>query len=368
MRVIKNTLLLGIGGFFCVLYGHPDSTKVFKPEKVVFLTGAAGFIGSNFLEYMFDRYPNYSFLVLDSLTYAGSLENIPQHIKESPRFKFIYGSVTNQPLVDAVMAQANFVVHFAAETHVARSIYDDKPFWETDVMGTRALMDSLVRHKNVERFIHISTSEVCGTAETEPMDERHPLNPRSPYAAAKAAADRLVYSYHCTYGVPVVIVRPFNNFGPRQLTEKLIPRLITRVLRGKCLPIEGSGEQKRDWVHTRDVAIALDKILHHPHFEMLRGQVIHLGSGVAISVLEVARLILKQFNLGDEQLKFVTDRPGQVKCHISSTEKAYKLLGWRPTVSLEDGIKDVVNWYRTNTEWWKKRELLRKIPGLLFRK
>lgn len=332
-------------------------------DKVVFLTGAAGFIGSNFLEYMFDKYPTYHFLVLDALTYAGNIENIPERIRNSSRFHFFYGSVVNYHLVDSLMQYADFVVHFAAETHVSRSINEDTVFFETDVMGTRTMMTSLVNHKKkVQRFIHISTSEVLGTAESDAMDENHPLNPRSPYAAAKTGADRLVYAYCCTYDVPAVIVRPFNNYGPRQHLEKVIPRFISSAINKKPLTIHGDGLQERDWVHTYDICRALDAILHNEDFAKIKHQVIHLGSGVPVSILEIARIIAKEFNLPQEQLVFIGDRPGQVRRHISATKKAADLLQWHAEISLEEGLKRTIEWYKNNQSHWNKLEIMKCVP------
>lgn len=332
-------------------------------QKVVFLTGAAGFIGSNFLEYMFDKYPQYHFLVLDALTYAGNIENIPERIRNSSRFSFFYGSVVHYHLVDMLMQQADFVVHFAAESHVTRSICDDTTFFETDVMGTRTMMTALVKHKKkVQRFIHISTSEVLGTAEYDPMDENHPLNPRSPYAAAKAGADRLVYSYCCTYDVPAVIVRPFNNYGPRQHLEKVIPRFITSAINHQPLTIHGDGLQERDWVCTHDICRALDIILHKEDFEPIKHQVIHLGSGIPTSILDIAHIIAQEFNLSDDQLVFIGDRPGQVRRHISSTKKAAALLGWHAQTSLKDGLKQTIAWYKQHQSSWQKLELMKYVP------
>lgn len=337
-------------------------------DKTILLTGAAGFIGSNFLQYMYDKYPTYHFIVLDNLTYAGSLDNIPDYIKNSKRFTFMYGSVTNQALVDYVMGKVDYVVHFAAESHVARSICDDKIFFSTDVMGTRCMMNALVKYRSkVKRFVHISTSEVCGTARIDaagnslPMDELTLLEPCSPYAAAKAGADRLVYAYFYTHNVPVVIIRPFNNFGPRQFPEKLIPLLVTQAICGEKLTIHGDGEQKRDWVHTLDLADAVDRALHVPDFSKICGQVIHVGSGKPVSILEIARIILNYFNLAIDRLQFLPDRPGQVRCHISSTAKAKALLGWECRLPLKDAINDVIAWYVKNPEWWQKRLMLAKI-------
>lgn len=344
------------------LLDKPATTRQ-AGKKTIFLTGACGFIGSNFLKYMFEKYPDYHFDVLDLLTYAGSLENIPEEIRESDRFHFYYGSVTNIYLVDYLMSRANYVVHFAAESHVTRSIYDDSTFFETDVMGTRVMMTALVKYaKSVERYIHISTSEVLGTAEYQPMDENHPIKPRSPYAAAKAGADRLVFAYWCTYDVPAIIIRPFNNYGDQQHPEKMFPRFIISILEDKPITIHGTGKQSRDWVHTYDVTRALDLALHVEDFSKIKNQEIHIGSGVATSVLDIAKEILGYFNLPESYLKFVPDRPGQVDCHISSTQKAKELLGWQPTIALREGIFKTIEWYQNNTARWKKMKDMMLVP------
>ncbi len=358
----KIRILIGLLFFnHCTITAN-ESKTVPPKNPVIFLTGAAGFIGSNFLKYMFDKYPAYSFIVLDALTYAGNLENIPSHIKKSPRFKFWYGSVNDNNIVNPLMAQSDFVVHFAAETSVTRSIFSDNKFFETDVLGTRVMMDSLVKNPNVKRFIHISTSEVYGTALSHPMDENHLLQPRSPYAAAKSGADRLVYSYCCTYDVPAVIIRPFNNFGPNQHLEKVIPRFITHAMQRKPLTIHGDGSAQRDWLYVTDLCKALDQVLHLEDFDTIKNQVINIGSGKATSILEIAKIILKKFNLPEGYLQFVGDRPGQVECHMSSTKKAKKLLNWQSTVSVEEGLESVIQWYQQNKQWWKKLELMQFVP------
>lgn len=324
-------------------------------KTTVLLTGAAGFIGSNFLRYMFNKYEDYRFLVLDSLTYAGNLENIPDYIRSSDRFEFFYGSVTNSNLVDLLMQRSDMVVHFAAESHVTNSIYEDATFFDTDVNGTRVMMRNLVKHNHkVKRFIHISTSEVYGTAESIPMDEDHPLNPRSPYAAAKAGADRLVYAYWCTYDIPAVILRPFNNYGPNQHIEKLIPRFITNGLTGKKLKVDGSGLQVRDWVHTEDTCRAIDLALHSSNFSQIKNQVINIGTGRGVSILEIAQKINDAMNLPKNAIEFVSDRPGQVVCHISSTDKAFRLLGWQASKDFDSEIVRLVDWYSKNRLWWDR--------------
>lgn len=343
---------------FINLHGKAYSEEFQKKdgEKTILITGGAGFIGSNFLKYMFDKYPTYKFIVLDALTYAGSLDKIPEYIQKSERFEFMHDSINNPEAVDKAMAKSDMVVHFAAETHVTRSIYEDEPFFVTDVLGTRVLMNAVRKYENrIERFVHISTSEVYGTAEgDEVMDESHPLNPRSPYAAAKAGANRLVYSYCCTYHVPAVILRPFNNYGPGQHLEKLIPRMITAAIRKEPLTIHGNGEQKRDWVYTLDVAQAVDLVLHHANFDEIKHQVINIGSGKAISVIEIARWVLEHFKLPESYLKYVGDRPGQVECHLSSTNKAQELLGWSATTSLDEGLNLTIQWYIDHPEIWEK--------------
>lgn len=340
-----------------------ESLPPAENQKTVLLTGAAGFIGSNFLTYMFEKYPSYHFIVIDALTYAGSLDKIPEKIRNSSRFEFIHDTITNEKVVDYAISKSHFVVHFAAETHVTRSIQDDALFFYTDVMGTRMLMSKVVKYvKNIERFIHISTSEVYGTAEYTPMDENHPLNPCSPYAAAKVGADRLVYSYFRTFNVPAMIIRPFNNYGPAQHVEKLIPRLITAAIKGEPLTIHGTGDQKRDWIHTHDTARAIDAALHTSHFNAIKHQVINVGSGIATSVLEVAKTILEEFGLPESQLQFISDRPGQVDIHLSSTEKAEKLLNWKAEKSVSEGIRETIEWYKNNESIWKEMEKDALVP------
>jgi len=331
--------------------------------KTLLVTGGAGFIGSNFVRYILNKYPDYRVIVLDLLTYAGNPDNLPEeHIEgENGRLVFWYGNVTNGELVGRLVAQSNVVVHFAAESHVTRSIYDNKVFFETDVLGTQRIANAVLGHKgSIERFIHISTSEVYGTAEADVMDEDHPLKPMSPYASAKAGADRLVFSYWATYNIPAIIIRPFNNYGPYQHLEKVVPRFITSCLLGEPLTVHGDGQAKRDWLFVEDHCKALDAALHGD-IHKLAGEVINLGSGLSYSVLEIAERIKARMN-SQSQIKLVGDRPGQVFRHTSSTAKAKEFLGWQATTAFEDGLERTIQWYSTHQKWWDKSLWLRKVP------
>ncbi len=330
--------------------------------KTIFVTGGAGFIGSNFIRHIFYKYPDYKIIILDALTYAGNIENIPVEIRDSERFEFWYGNLNNLDLVDDLVERSQIVIHFAAETHVARSLYLNRVFFETDVMGTQAIANSVLKHSDkVERLIHISTSEVYGTALKEPMDEEHPLNPTTPYAAAKAGADRLVSSYIESYGIPGVIIRPFNNFGPHQHLEKVIPRFITSALLKEPLTIHGDGSAARDWVFVEDTAEAVDKVMH-AQLNDIKGEVFNVGTGISISVLDIARKIAEIFGLDANYLIYMDERFGQVQNHISSTEKAEKQLGFKAKVKFDDGLLKTVEWYKNNKGFWEKQMAMRKVP------
>ena len=331
-------------------------------QRTIFITGGLGFIGSNFVEHIFHRYPEYQILVLDALTYAGTLQNIPAEIWESPRFEFWHGSVTNPDIVHQLMSRSQFVVHFAAESHVARSIFDNSKFFETDVLGTQVITNSVLKHKNIERFIHISTSEVYGTALTVPMDENHPLEPHTPYAGAKAGADRLVASYWHCYDIPAVILRPFNNYGPKQHLEKVIPRFITNALEDSKLRIHGDGSHTRDWTFVADTCEAIDKVLHIADFARVRNQVINIGSGVDQGILDIAHLILERLEKEKELVTHVGNRPGQVQRHVADTQKAEELLQWKAQTGFEDGLEKTIRWYQDNPQWWASMRYMKEVP------
>lgn len=330
--------------------------------KTILVTGGAGFIGSNFVRHLYNKYPDYRLLVVDALTYAGNVHNCPDGAMGSGRYEFWYGDVRNGELMDTLVSQSEIVVHMAAESHVTRSIYDNKLFFETDVLGTQAVANSIVKHRDkVERFIHISTSEVYGTALNEKMDEEHPLNPMSPYASAKCGADRLVYSYWATYDIPAVIIRPFNNYGPYQHLEKAVPRFITSVLLGEPLTVHGDGAAARDWIFVEDHCDALDLLLH-TDINKLKGEVINIGTERHRTVLEVAQTVLRAMGPTDSQIQFIGDRPGQVFRHTADGSKLKRLIGWQPRLSFAEGLERTIRWYRDNEAWWRPQMWMRHIP------
>ena len=332
--------------------------------KTILITGGAGFIGSNFVHHLYAKYPDYRMLVLDLLTYAGSVDNLPTGFHEATakgRMEFWYGDVRNAALVDSLVRRADVVVHFAAETHVTRSIFDNHHFFETDVLGTQVVANAILRAGTVERFVHISTSEVYGTASAELMDEQHPLMPLSPYASAKAGADRLVYSYWATYRLPAVIIRPFNNYGPRQHLEKGVPRFVTSCLLNEPLRVHGDGSAQRDWTYVDDTCEALDLVIHCAP-ELVVGEVFNLGNGESRSIVEVARSVVRQMGKSEELITYVGERPGQVFRHTADVRKVGDVLGWKPTVTFEQGLERTIAWYSANREWWQKQLWLRDIP------
>ena len=319
-------------------------------RKRVLVTGGAGFISSNFIRHLLAHTP-YEVVSLDALTYAGNLENLADVLGHE-RLSFVHGDIRDADLVAKVVAEVDVIVNAAAESHVEKSIEEGgSEFVTTNVEGTQILLDA-IRRSPVERFILISSSEVYGTAAYAPMDEEHPLNPRSPYAATKAGGDRLAYSYFVTYGLPIVIVRPFNNYGPRQHPEKLIPRFITQALQELPLTIHGDGHASRDWLYVDDDAEAIEAIIAAP-LENVTGEVLNVATGVDVPVSRIADLVLELLGKPSSLKQFVDERPGQVRRHAGSTGKAERLLGWRARTSLEEGLERTVAWYRENEAWWR---------------
>ncbi|MBI4619827.1 MAG: GDP-mannose 4,6-dehydratase [Desulfobacterales bacterium] len=333
-------------------------------KKTILVTGGAGFIGSNFVRHIYNKYPDYRIIVLDALTYAGNIENLPMNINENngDRFIFWYGNVRNAELVDTLMSQSDIVVHFAAESHVTRSIYDNYIFFETDVIGTQTVATAVVKYKeHIEKFIHISTSEVYGTAQTERIDEKHPLMPLSPYASAKAGADRLVYSYWATYEIPVIIIRPFNNYGPYQHLEKAVPRFITSCILDEPIRVHGDGSAARDYVFVEDVCRAIDTVLH-ADLEKVKGEVFNLATEVHRSILSIAQDIVRMMGKDESIITFAGERPGQVFRHTGDINKVKNLLGWEPKVAWGDGLSRTIQWYKENRAWWEKQLWMRAVP------
>jgi dTDP-glucose 4,6-dehydratase len=318
--------------------------------KRVLVTGGAGFIAANFIRHLLAKTP-YEVVSLDALTYAGNVENLAD-VMSHERLSFVHGDIRDAELVREAVAEVDVIVNAAAESHVEKSIErGGSEFVRTNVEGTQILLDA-IRAAPVERFILISSSEVYGTAAYAPMDEDHPLEPRSPYAATKAGADRLAYSYFVTYGLPIVIVRPFNNYGPRQHPEKVIPRFITQALDDEPLTVHGDGCSSRDWLYVDDDAEAIEAIIEAP-IDVVAGETINVATGVDIAVAEIAERVLEILGRAATLRENVDERPGQVQRHIGSTDKAERLLGWRARTGFDDGLERTVAWYRENEAWWR---------------
>jgi dTDP-glucose 4,6-dehydratase len=319
-------------------------------SKRVLVTGGAGFISSNLIRHLLGA-TTHEVVCIDALTYAGNLENLAD-VMSHPRLAFVHGDIRDAGLVRELVGGVDVIVNAAAESHVEKSIEDGaSEFVTTNVEGTQILLDA-IRHTPVERFVLVSSSEVYGTAEYAPMDEEHPLNPRSPYAATKAGADRLAYSYYVTYGLPIVIVRPFNNYGPRQHPEKVVPRFITQALADEPLTIHGDGHASRDWLYVGDDAEAIEAIVDAP-LDRVAGEVLNIATGVDISVADIAALVLEVLGKPADLVRFVDERPGQVDRHIGSTDKTTRLTSWEARTSFTDGLERTITWYRENEAWWR---------------
>ena len=311
------------------------------------VTGGMGFIGSAFVRRRLASTRD-EVVVIDKLTYAGNPNNLKEH-RDDPRLTFVKGDVCDGGLMDRVAKGADAVVHFAAETHVDRSILDAGVFVETDVVGTFRVLEAC-RRADVGRLVHISTDEVYGEAHGAPCTEDAPLVPKSPYAASKAGADRLAYSYHATYGLPVVISRCTNNYGPYQHPEKLIPLFVTNALEDKPLPVYGSGASIRDWIHVDDHCAALDLLLEAKGIE---GEVFNIGASQERDVRGVGEAILRILEKPAGLLQAVADRPGNVRRHAVEWSKIRARLGWSPRKAFDEGLRETVEWYRGNEWWWR---------------
>lgn len=315
------------------------------------ITGGAGFIGANFILNRVRKYPQDSIINLDKLTYAGNLESLAE-IEKSPNYKFVKGDICDATIVDNLVKNVDLIVHFAAESHVDRSIADPSPFITTNIVGTYTLLEAATRHK-IKRFHHISTDEVFGALTLdsgEKFDESSPYNPRSPYAASKAASDHLVRAYHVTYGLPITISNCSNNFGPFQFPEKFISLAITNLLEGKKIPVYGDGLYVRDWLYVEDHVRAIDLILARGKI----GETYFVGGFAEdISNLEVLKKVLKIMGKSEEEIEFVKDRPGHDRRYAIDWSKIERELGWKPEHDFEEALKLTINWYKDNLNWWK---------------
>lgn len=321
--------------------------------KKVLITGAAGFIGSNFVFHMLKAHPDYEIIGLDSLTYAGNLETLAPVI-DDPRFRFVKMDITDSEAIDRLFAEEKFdvVVNFAAESHVDRSIEDPGIFLKTNILGTQVLMDASIR-QGVERFHQVGTDEVYGDLPLDRPDmffvETMPLTASSPYSASKAAADLLVMAYHRTYGLPVTISRCSNNYGPYQFPEKLIPLMIANARADKPLPVYGKGLNVRDWLYVEDHCRAIDLILEKGKV----GEVYNIGGHNEKANIEVVKIILGQLGKPESLITFVTDRKGHDQRYAIDPTKIHDELGWLPETRFEDGIKKTIQWYLDNEDWWQ---------------
>jgi dTDP-glucose 4,6-dehydratase len=321
-------------------------------RKKILVTGGAGFIGGNFVQYMVDKYPQYDIYNLDLLTYAGDLTK-HKHIETKDNYYFVKADIAERETIMALFEKEKFeyVVHFAAESHVDRSITDPGIFVQTNVLGTQILLDA-ARAVEITKFVHVSTDEVYGELDFDPstfFTEETPLQPNSPYSASKASSDLLVRAYHETFGLPVSITRCSNNYGPYHFPEKLIPLTISRVLNEHNVPVYGDGKNIRDWLHVNDHCAAIDLVMH----EGVNGEVYNVGGHNEKTNLEVVKTIIKTLGKSEELIEFVKDRLGHDKRYAIDPTKLEE-LGWKPTYNFETGIAQTIQWYLDNKEWWEQ--------------
>ena len=319
----------------------------------ILITGGAGFIGSNFIRYLLASHPEHTVINIDKLTYAGNLENL-RDIEHLPSYTFIRGDICDRDLIESIEFEA--VIHFAAESHVDRSILDAFPFLQTNVIGTQNLLEA-VRKRNC-RMLHVSTDEVYGSIEHGLFTEESRISPNSPYAASKASSDLLVRAYHETYGMDIMITRCSNNYGPYQFPEKLIPLVISHALQGKAIPVYGDGQNVRDWVHVRDHNRAVDMVFHHAK----AGDVYNIGGRNEQKNIDIIRTLLatiaEKTGMDRENLfrliTFVKDRLGHDRRYAIDPAKIEATLGWRPETAFDQGLADTVTWYLENKRWWER--------------
>ncbi|HBU69946.1 MAG TPA: dTDP-glucose 4,6-dehydratase [Elusimicrobia bacterium] len=312
------------------------------------VTGGAGFIGSNFIRHILNKYKTYKIINLDKLTYAGNLDNLLD-VASNRRYKFVKGDICDAKLVDKLVPQVDAIINFAAETHVDRSIMESGSFIKTDVFGTHTLLEAAKKHKTA-RYIQISTDEVYGSIQKGSFTEKSTLSPNSPYSSSKAGGDLLARSYFVTHKVPVLITRASNNFGPFQYPEKVIPLFVTNALEDKQLPLYGDGKNVRDWLYVTDHCKGVDLVLHKGK----DGEIYNIGGGNEITNLELTSLILEYTGKGKELIKRVADRPGHDRRYSLNCAKIKRELGYAPSTNFKQLLKSTVDWYAANLWWWKK--------------
>lgn len=314
------------------------------------VTGGAGFIGSNFIRYMLGKYPDYSIVNLDKLTYAGNLENL-KDVQMNPQYHFVKGDICDREQIDQLLQQYNIdvIVNFAAESHVDRSITNPGIFVKTNVIGTQILLDA-AKYNSISKYVQISTDEVYGSlGETGYFTEETPICPNSPYSASKAGADLLVQAYHETFGLNINITRCSNNYGPYHFPEKLIPLMITNALEGLSLPVYGDGRNIRDWLHVEDHASAIDIVIHQGE----PGEVYNIGGHNERKNIQIVELILEKIGKSRELIQYVTDRLGHDRRYAIDSTKITEQLGWKPLYTFDSGIAETVEWYLANESWWR---------------
>jgi len=313
----------------------------------ILVTGGCGFIGSNFIRHMLNKYQDHSIINLDKLTYAGNPDNL-KDIEKNSNYSFVRGDICDNAVVDKVMQKVDTVIHFAAESHVDRSIDDASAFVRTNVLGTFVLLDSALEN-NIKRFVHVSTDEVYGSISKGSFKETDILTPSSPYSSSKAGSDLLAQSYYITHGMPVIITRCTNNFGPYQYPEKLIPLFITNLIENKKVPVYGTGKNVRDWIYVEDHCKAIDFVLH----EGKNGEIYNIGGGAEKTNLEITETILEILGKDDSMVKYVKDRPGHdLRYSLDCTK--LRRLGWAPEQEFDDALYNTVRWYIENRWWWEK--------------
>lgn len=315
----------------------------------ILVTGGAGFIGSNYIRHMLATYPDVHIVNLDALTYAGNRANLAS-VADDPRYTFVHGDICDAAVVEPLVARADVVVHFAAESHVDRSIADSAAFVRTNVLGTLTLLEAAKNNGNT-RFHHVSTDEVFGSlGKDDPAFTEHtPYDPRSPYSASKASSDHLVRAYFHTHNLPVTISNCSNNYGPYQFPEKLIPLFVTNLIDGKKVPVYGTGDNVRDWLHVTDHCSAIDAVVRRGTL----GETYCVGGNAERTNMQITKIILDAFGVGEEMIDHVADRKGHDKRYAINNAKITTELGWSPSVPFEQGIIDTIQWYRDNEQWWR---------------